>query len=118
MEGRRGTKANKAQEEEIETLQTRLSDLEIELDKKNVELKTVKTQRDQVVSELNHFQKELKNAKSQQTAAEDAEAQAKCYAEDMKVCKTRCDHVVLVITCFFAGDHEETGGVRQRHVCY
>ena len=85
MEGKRGGKGCKAQQEEIRTLQTRLSDLEIELDKKNVELKTVKTQRDQVVSELNNFQKELKNAKTQQTAAEDAEAQAKSYAEDMKV---------------------------------
>ena len=85
MEGKRGAKAFKAQEEEITTLQTRLSDLEIELDKRKVELKTVKTQRDQVVSELNHFQKELKNAKSQQAAAQDAESQAKSYAEDMKV---------------------------------
>lgn len=95
MEGKRGAKGLKAKEEEIKTLQTRLSDLEIELDKKNVELKTVKTQRDQVVSELNHFQKEIKNAKSQQIAAEDAEAQAKSYAEDMKVRAKRCDHVFI-----------------------
>ena len=87
MEGKRGAKAFKAQEEEIKTLQTRLSDFEIELDKKNVELKTMKTQRDQVVSELNHFQKEIKNAKSQQATAEDAESRAKSYAEDMKVKK-------------------------------
>lgn len=97
MEGKRGAKALKAQEEEIKTLQTRLSDVEIELDKKNVELKTVKTQRDQVVSELNHFQKEFKNAKTQQAAAEDAEAQAKSYAEDMKVRRVKCDHVHMVI---------------------
>ena len=85
MEGKKNAKTIKAKEEEIKTLQTRLSDLENELDKRNFELKTVKSQREQIVGELNHFQRELKTAKSQQTAAEDAEAQAKNYAEEMKV---------------------------------
>jgi len=85
MEGKKNAKTIKAKEEEIKTLQTRLSDLENELDKRNIELKTVKSQREQIVGELNHFQRELKTAKSQQTAAEDAEAQAKNYADEMKV---------------------------------
>lgn len=110
MEGKRNAKAFKAQEEEIKTLQTQLSDLEIELDKRNVELKTAKTQRDQIVGELNHFQKELKNAKSQQATAEDAEAQAKSYAEDMKVRRKIC-HQFVIRACFVTGKAEETRSV-------